>query len=385
MPLITLRLNIFNIYELSFYMVGVIILSFWCLLNFNRTSNRRLLSFHVAELILFTFVIYIAFSIFYTSNTRYGIVMVLKLTILFVLYLLSKIVFQNLKNISIVMRYSIISCSIYLLFLAYHYLIRLNKLYIGIDTLNGSIQGRNSLALAVLIIASFSIGFMLNMRGKELWKFFPFAIIVLFGVLLLQSRGIMVALSIVVFYIVFKERKNKSMKPFFIILIIIFFLFNYLLADDIKDQILERIESVVLVFSDDIENSEGVKSINSRKILIKNSLESISKHPLLGIGVGSFVKINNRNYASPHNDYLYIATEMGLIGFLLYCLLNIYFIKMAYYNFQVSRSTVTSGLLLAILSICIYSLFIKAYDNFLIWSVYAMISVVYDINKAKTS
>ena len=60
-----------------------------------------------------------------------------------------------------------------------------------------------------------------------------------------------------------------------------------------------------------------------RFVFYKNSLSLIADHPLLGSGTGSFAKkyeqlVNNRQNMrlteNPHNEYLMIAVQWGLLG-----------------------------------------------------------------------
>lgn len=77
---------------------------------------------------------------------------------------------------------------------------------------------------------------------------------------------------------------------------------------------------------------------NAQRIAIwKSSLESIKKHPFLGVGIGNFPIILNQNLSlakagsSAHNIYLHIASEMGIPA-LIFALWFLYLLMQKIYN-----------------------------------------------------
>jgi O-antigen ligase len=247
------------------------------------------------------------------------------------------------------------------------------------DIVSASRDGRNSLALVLLLILSFAIGVFLETETKrERRHILPFLAVLISGLLFLQSRGAMVAIvmSLVLTTVLYKTKTKNLKKPIFTITII-FAVILFILPDELVKQIWYRVQSIFFLFNDNIQDIDGIGSINDRRTLISISFEAVKYNPMFGIGIGSFRNFSFIGYASPHNDYLYFAAEFGLIGLFLYVYLLMRIYKMAAINYKSEKTPCNRALLIAITSICIYSAFINAYDNFLIWSVYAMICATY--------
>lgn len=88
---------------------------------------------------------------------------------------------------------------------------------------------------------------------------------------------------------------------------------------------------------------------NSQRIEIwKASIQSIIKHPLLGVGIGNFPVVLGQDLAlakagsSAHNLYLNIAAEMGILALLATLWFLWLLIKKVFYNFMGSDSPLES-------------------------------------------
>jgi len=78
------------------------------------------------------------------------------------------------------------------------------------------------------------------------------------------------------------------------------------------------------------QNSSQITSIGARVVFAKNTIELIKKHPILGYGTGSFAYVYKQHIANkykdwratptadPHNQYLYVMTENGAIGLVIF-------------------------------------------------------------------
>ena len=75
---------------------------------------------------------------------------------------------------------------------------------------------------------------------------------------------------------------------------------------------------------------------SDRNILLKETITLIKQNPILGYGSGSFTdvfgkinektqKIVNSKHKTPHNNYLYVWIELGVLGFIL--LLSIFYFQ----------------------------------------------------------
>jgi len=155
-------------------------------------------------------------------------------------------------------------------------------------------------------------------RGLCIW---PCIVLSLLALMFSGSRGVwlsaVIPFLVVVFLFIF--RKEKTLKPFLIMLII--FALAFPVSSLILSQSYEDGEDATLAFkrAKSITDLEEL-SVRSRLGIWKNSLESVLKHPLLGVGIGNYPVVLNEDIsaakrgASAHNLYLDIASEMGLLG-----------------------------------------------------------------------
>ena len=101
----------------------------------------------------------------------------------------------------------------------------------------------------------------------------------------------------------------------------------------------KRIDSVQIQLTQLEKNK--VNSLNTRYYLYKYSFEKIKEKPLFGYGTGSFVKefssISEHTtkilagiHKTPHNNYLFIWFELGLVGLLVF--LSIFFFQLKAYK-----------------------------------------------------
>ncbi|MBL6663027.1 MAG: O-antigen ligase family protein [Flavobacteriales bacterium] len=101
----------------------------------------------------------------------------------------------------------------------------------------------------------------------------------------------------------------------------------------------KRIDSIRIELTQLEKNK--VNSINTRYYLYKYSYEKIKEKPVLGYGTGSFVKefssISEHAtktlagvHKTPHNNYLFIWFELGLIGLVVF--LSIFFFQLKAYQ-----------------------------------------------------
>jgi len=77
-----------------------------------------------------------------------------------------------------------------------------------------------------------------------------------------------------------------------------------------------RIESIVL---GNIEGSGDKGSIDARKTLLKRSIMTAITHPLVGVGPGCFVLVDQGWYVA-HNTYTELAAEAGIPALIFFLL-----------------------------------------------------------------
>jgi O-antigen ligase len=150
--------------------------------------------------------------------------------------------------------------------------------------------------------------------------------------------GFFVMLSVLIFQIFDKER-IKSLIVIFIVIPAIFFT-AYMSSELFQDRV-DKAISQSIKFSDSNDTNNHT-SIGLRLNFTKNSLEVIRHNPLLGVGTGDFPnaynKINQINSpkmsktTNPHNMYILIAMQLGLVGLVSMLSIFYYQIKLSFYS-----------------------------------------------------
>jgi len=124
----------------------------------------------------------------------------------------------------------------------------------------------------------------------------------------------------IIAYFLWSQKGIQKWVPIFALLVV--GLFSYKTSDNIKSRVDLAIEEVKT------HNIENYSSIGQRLYYTQKSLELIGKNPLIGTGTGSygseFCKIADTETwcklgkHHPHNQFLLIWVENGLVGFLLF-------------------------------------------------------------------
>ncbi|MDM8566504.1 O-antigen ligase family protein [Candidatus Halobeggiatoa sp. HSG11] len=117
----------------------------------------------------------------------------------------------------------------------------------------------------------------------------------------------------------------------------------------------ERIDKAVINIQD-YQHGNSNTSVGIRLEFYKNSLTLITKHPIFGTGTGSFSHEYNKLFAkyatNPHNDYLMIAVQWGIVGLGLFIFL-LYSMWRASYSLNEPISFMAQGLVVTIIVGCL--------------------------------
>jgi O-antigen ligase len=143
-----------------------------------------------------------------------------------------------------------------------------------------------------------------------------------------------VILSILIFQI-FDKQRIKSLLVIFIMIPSIF-----ISAYQFSDLFKTRVDSAI---TEGLSNSNSDHtSVNLRMNFTRNSFEVIKQSPFIGIGTGDFpmeyAKINQintpelPNATNPHNMYILVTMQLGLIGLASMLSIFYYQIKLSYCN-----------------------------------------------------
>ncbi|MDP2934545.1 MAG: O-antigen ligase family protein, partial [bacterium] len=169
-----------------------------------------------------------------------------------------------------------------------------------------------------------SIGHHARFRAQNPFKslgVWTAIVLCLLALMFSGSRGVWLSavfpFLVVIFLFIF--RKEKTLKPFLMMLII--FALAFPVSSLVLSQSYEDGEDATLAFkrAKSIADMEEL-SVKSRMGIWKTSFQSVIEHPLLGVGIGNYPVVLGENIsaakkgASAHNLYLDIASEMGLLG-----------------------------------------------------------------------
>jgi O-antigen ligase/Tfp pilus assembly protein PilF len=259
--------------------------------------------------------------------------------------------------------------------------------YYGIDpylsdlhSLTSTIGQKNWISnyLAMIFPVLFSYFLSEKIRKKIIYFFL---LSILYATLMIcQSRGIWISISITVIlaiYIIFKLKFYeifKINKKWLFLLLITFLIITIIYSTDnpLNKSAITVLQRAISTFD------ENDPSINTRLLIWKTTLEMIKDRPIFGSGIGTF-KMNYLNYQAEflrknpgyikysgkageaHNEYLQIWAELGIIGLALFLLIFYFFYKTIIDFYKSSKNikdkTIMLGLVMGITCFLIHCLF----------------------------
>ena len=243
------------------------------------------------------------------------------------------ILFVKLYNFNIVdFFFKIIIVSIFIESAAVLYLVIDDVIINGNEFLRsndykGFAANINITSFSLVIQSPVIFYYLFKEGGKAKLSFLYFMIFMTsLSLFFLLSRGAFIAFTlitgIVFIYKLIKEQKIVIAKIgiSIIVLLISFQVANNIIDSKDSNVIVDRVSSLKLDNSDE--------SINQRLRFYSAAINSITKNPLLGIGLGNWkfvsIKYDQKEmteYIVPyyaHNDFLQIGAEIGIIGMLVY-------------------------------------------------------------------
>jgi len=328
----------------TFFTCSFILFYFWNLLScfWAIAPSEAIMQ---SQLVFISFALFLIISVFNNENKSFENIFIK--THLFILLFSFVLAFYKMYTLSFFDPYKIISVSAN------------NNLYSGFLLIS-----------LPLVFTGYSI-------NRGFWKYFSVLVGVLsiFFIIITQSRaayiGLFVAISLSFLLLIFKYRGVFSKKNIVVGIIAIFILFSAVfvfyssLDNTRKNYFLSKVPVWEYFRSYDNATTERIlkkkkananltkiaafdfsedyyENANLRIIFWKKSLCLIKSNPVLGVGSGNW-KINvpsckepvnpdhtakNYTYSQPHNEWIGIISELGIIGFILS--LFIYFIPVAY-------------------------------------------------------
>ena len=198
---------------------------------------------------------------------------------------------------------------------------------------------KNLLSSFLFILSYFLIRGIFKFEDHWKWIFLLNLFICLLTISILRTKSVWLGLAIGLVFYTFSFIYNQSflkkkfkIKPT-LLLIILVFLMNIFFLKLFHPIITQTIQSQTgNVQTKQMENSK----IDLERLIVWNkTYVVIKKHPLIGVGLGNWqiffpdatlsgiwrAEDLNVTFQRPHNDFLWILSESGIIGFNLYLLL----------------------------------------------------------------
>lgn len=193
----------------------------------------------------------------------------------------------------------------------------------------GFVSNPNFLGTLELLCLSYTIGLFIDeerIQSKIIYGLLVF--IFMIGLLISNAMSTVVGLIIVLIYLLVYLIKNKKLKYFIIVLLIL--LTSTLLITKANKTTL--IKDLVKTKNETIEISKGNlndKYGTNRVFIWKNTIKRVPNHIITGAGIDNFyyafgekpLKDNKWTYDKAHNEYLQILITEGIFALMSYLLL----------------------------------------------------------------
>ena len=306
-----------------FLLVSVFSL-FWIIYHFKTKLD---FPSKILSSLLIIYYIYNLASSFWSLNPSNPIIESQRVGLGIILILIfSSILKIEKKYISFLKSYLLFSV-VLILFISYDLITLETRSFNGLYEINSFFIHKN--ILASFLFLSLCVTSLSILKLNHKWKIISIVITILLFIILilLFNRTCYIALCISAFtFLMFQTRKRKN-----IILITILFLIG--LASFYSYKTIRTVEQSSTLIS--------ANSFDERIKIWENTIEIIKEKPIFGIGSGNwqynFLKYsvskidkivnNNTTFQKPHNDYLWILSELGIVGFILFLLILFFIFK----------------------------------------------------------
>ncbi|MBT3621208.1 MAG: hypothetical protein HN535_00435 [Flavobacteriales bacterium] len=182
----------------------------------------------------------------------------------------------------------------------------------------------------VILALATTLSFYILVERKSKYPYLLLLFIAIYTLSIFTERGragqVIFNLS-AVFYILYYNRKHLLR---LVALMLLLFSFQYIIYKSTKVY-KNRFDAMSNIIQNNGDVGEG-KLEDIRYVFVKESLSRVLEKPLLGYGTGSFgtifkAEVKSGHYfdkhTTPHNQYLYVWFELGVLGLIL--LLSIFY------------------------------------------------------------
>jgi O-antigen ligase len=176
------------------------------------------------------------------------------------------------------------------------------------------LENPNDLAINIAISFPLGMAFMLHARGFKKLVWGIALVFMALGVVLTYSRSGLMALILSLVICVW-EYGIKGKRRYIVVITAVALVVGMGAALSTA-QYRTRVESIVM---GNIEGSGDKGSLDARKALLKKSVMTALTHPLVGVGPGCFVLVDE-GWVVAHNTYTELAAEAGIPALILFLL-----------------------------------------------------------------
>jgi O-antigen ligase len=239
---------------------------------------------------------------------------------------------------------------------------------------DGGTAGNKNFLAEVLVLNLFFILPGLSKRRSPVNSIQWSAVVLsFFSLFILKSNGAILALLIGLSYYIFAsnfpvQRYGKFIRLAGLPLTIIAMML--LMGKSISDKVLPLQNSVWDPVDIRATEKSNNNSVYERKLMWRNSMQLIQEHPLLGVGLNNwkiqqakfgiggnpYLNTGMERFEQPHNEFISILSELGIIGMLLLMSIVRYLIKNRDRHIEAPLVLIsTFAGLLAFAALCLFS------------------------------
>jgi len=219
------------------------------------------------------------------------------------------------------------------------------------------------------ILLSFSslLSFIFFTKSKSKYSFLYLILIVIYSISIFTEAGRAGQLTFNLFFFLFALYFLSRRKVYSVVI------FSYLIALNFisyeKSQIYKhRVKHLTHIIQNDGEiKNPKTQKIDNRYLFVKTSLKLIPKRIFFGYGTGSFssnflnknnhvLEYSNFSHRTPHNNFLYVLFELGLLGL-------IFFLSIFYFQIKelLNKDSLNSEKIL----LPLFMLFLMLFDSYM--------------------
>src|SRR5580698_13648 len=242
------------------------------------------------------------------------------------------------------------------------------------------LENPNDLAINIAISFPLGMAFMLHARGFKKLVWCVALVFMALGVVLTYSRSGLMALILSLAVCVW-EYGIKGKRRYIVVITAVALVVGMGAALS-TSHYRARVESIVL---GNIEGSGDKGSLDARKALLKKSVMTALTHPLVGVGPGCFVLVDE-GWVVAHNTYTELAAEAGIPALVLFLLAigaalkNIAQVRKSLHyredpEFRLFTQALWAGLVAYLMGACFASTEYNLYPYFMVAYTCAMVRI----------